>query len=63
MSYGKFMRERPSAFYVSESALFIINVVSEADPVASMLRRNKDEEKFEVLNRLISRLERAISMR
>lgn len=48
VTYGRSMRERPSAFYVSESALFIINVVSEADPVASMLRRSKDEEKFEV---------------
>lgn len=48
VTYGSLMRDRPSAFYVSDTALFIINVVSGSDPVASMLRRKQDEEKFEV---------------
>ena len=48
VTYGSLMRDRASAFFVSDTALFIISVVSDSDPLASMLRRKKDEEVFEV---------------
>ena len=47
-TYGKSMKEQPSAFFVSESSLFIISIVSGDDALGAMLRRHKQEERFEV---------------